>query len=282
MQFTKTIENQPLTPLFIEPLLQKRLAELNTLLATKLKEVKKAPAGSLRVTSSNHVTQYYHKTLAGDTCGIYIPAKNFKLARALAQKDYDKLLIESLKKESRLLQAAINSYKKTTLAERLFSLLHKKRQPLITPVCLPDEQFSKLWRNIDYETKPFSPEAPVLLTARNERVRSKSEIIIADTLNRLNIPYRYEFPVKLKTENGSHHIFHPDFICLNLRTREEFLWEHFGMMDDADYATTAARKLRLYENNGIYPGKNLIISTETSELPVNTRQIEKLTEQYLK
>ncbi|MDY3722679.1 MAG: hypothetical protein SOZ96_08850 [Treponema sp.] len=69
MQFTKTIENQPLTPLFIEPLLQKRLAEINTLLATKLKEVKKAPAGSLRVTSSNHVTQYYHKTLAGDTCG---------------------------------------------------------------------------------------------------------------------------------------------------------------------------------------------------------------------
>ena len=180
------------------------------------------------------------------------------------------------------MQAAINSYKKTTLAERLFSLLHKKRQPLITPVCLPDEQFSKLWQNIDYETKPFSPEAPVLLTARNERVRSKSEIIIADTLNRLNIPYRYEFPVKLKTENGSHHIFHPDFICLNLRTREEFLWEHFGMMDDADYATTAARKLRLYENNGIYPGKNLIISTETSELPVNTRQIEKLAEQYLK
>lgn len=282
MQFTKTIENQPLTPLFIEPLLQKRLAELNTLLTSKLKEVKKAPAGSLRVTSSNHVTQYYHKTLAGDTCGHYIPAKNLRLAKALAQKDYDKLLIESLKKESRLLQAAINSYKKTTLAERLFSLLHKKRQPLITPVCLPDEQFSKLWQTIDYETKPFSPEAPVLLTARNERVRSKSEIIIADTLNRLNIPYRYEFPVKLKTENGSHHIFHPDFICLNLRTREEFLWEHFGMMDDADYATTAARKLRLYENNGIYPGKNLIMSTETSELPVNTRQIEKLAEQYLK
>ena len=282
MQFTKTIENQPLTPLFIEPLLQKRLAELNTLLTTKLKELKKAPAGSLRVTCSNQVTQYYHRTLNGDTCGLYIPAKNFKLAKALAQKDYDKLLIESLKKESRLLQAAINSYKKTTLAERLFSLLHKKRQPLITPVCLPDEQFSKLWQNIDYETKPFAPEAPVLLTARNERVRSKSEIIIADTLNRLNIPYRYEFPVKLKTENGSHHIFHPDFICLNLRTREEFLWEHFGMMDDADYATTAARKLRLYENNGIYPGKNLIISTETSELPVNTRQIEKLAEQYLK
>ena len=69
MQFTKTIETQPLAPLFIEPLLHKRLTEVNALLAIKFKELKKAPAGSLRVTSSNHVTQYYHKTLSGDTCG---------------------------------------------------------------------------------------------------------------------------------------------------------------------------------------------------------------------
>ncbi len=282
MQFTKTIENQPLTPLFIEPLLQKRLAEINTLLATKLKEVKKAPAGSLRVTSSNRVTQYYHKTLAGDTCGRYIPAKNLRLAKALAQKDYDLQLIEALKKESRLLQAALNSYKKTRLAEGLFSLLHKNRQPLVTPVFLPDSDFAKLWQSITYEKKPFAQEAPVLLTARNERVRSKSEIIIADTLNRLNIPYRYEFPINLKTENGNYRLFHPDFICLNLRTRTEFLWEHFGMMDDPEYSAAATRKLRLYESNSIYPGKNLILSTETSELPINTRQIEKLAMQYLK
>ena len=39
---------------------------------------------------------------------------------------------------------------------------------------------------------------------------------------------------------------HPDFYCLNLRTRQEFAWEHFGMMDDPDYASTTAEKLRLY------------------------------------
>ena len=105
---------------------------------------------------------------------------------------------------------------------------------------------------------------------------------MADTLARRNIPYRYEFPINLKTENGDYRLFHPDFICMNLRTRTEFLWEHFGMMDEAEYSATAARKLRLYETNGIYPGKNLIISVETSELPINTRQIEKLAMQYLK
>lgn len=286
MQFTKTIETQPLTPLFIEPLLQKRLAELNTLLSTKLKEVKKAPAGSLRVTSSNQVTQYYHKTLAGDTCGRYIPAKNRRLAKALAQKDYDLQLIESLRKESRLLQNAIKAYehlnKSSMLAEKLLSKLHIKRHPLITPVTLPDADFAKMWQSIGYERKAFSPDAPELFTSRGERVRSKSEIIIADVLTRLGIPYRYEFPVELTTENGECRIFHPDFICLNLRTREEFLWEHFGMMDDAEYSATAVRKLALYEKNGIFPGKHLIISMESSEKPASARQIERLAAQYLK
>lgn len=286
MQFTKTIENQPLTPLFIEPLLQKRLAELNTLLATKLKEVKKAPAGSLRVTSSNRVTQYYHKNLAGDTCGRYIPVKNLRLAKALAQKDYDQQLIESLRKELRLLQNTLKVYehlnKSSTLAEKLLSKLHIKRHPLITPVTLPDQEFAKKWQSLEYEKKPFAPDAPELFTSRGERVRSKSEIIIADALTRLGIPYRYEYPVELTTENGECRIFHPDFICLNLRTREELLWEHFGMMDDAEYSARAARRLRLYETNQIFPGKNLIISVETSDQPASARQIERLAAQYLK
>lgn len=286
MQFTKTIENQPLTPLFIEPLLQKRLAELNTLLATKLKEVKKAPAGSLRVTSSNHVTQYYHKTQRGDTCGRYIPAKNRRLAKALAQKDYDLQLIEALKKESRLLENAINSYehinKTSALAENIFARLHKGRLSLVRPVTPPYADFAKMWQSVDYEKKPFAPDAPELFTSRGERVRSKSEIIIADALTRLGIPYRYEYPVELTTENGERRLFHPDFICLNLRTREEFLWEHFGMMDDAEYSAKAARRLRLYETNQIFPGKNLIISVETSDQPASARQIERLAAQYLK
>ena len=44
----------------------------------------------------------------------------------------------------------------------------------------------------------MAADAPLLETSRGERVRSKSEVIIADTLDRLKIPYRYEFPHQLK------------------------------------------------------------------------------------
>ncbi len=285
MQFTKTIENEPLSPIFVEPVLQARLAEVNALLAAKLKELKKAPEGSLRIKKCKNTTQYYVRMTPDDTSGRYLPTKKLNLIKALAQKDYDKTVIAALKKESRLLQNALNGYKlfgrKITRVENAFSKLSEARRKLIKPIRLPDETFAEIWQAIPYEKKPFLANTTEFHTLRGERVRSKSEIIIADTLSRMNIPYRYEFPLKIKTENGEKHTFYPDFLCLNLRTRQEFIWEHFGMMDDSEYTTSMVRKLKLYEKNGIYIGRSLIISVENSAAPIDAKQIEKIAEQYL-
>lgn len=110
---------------------------------------------------------------------------------------------------------------------------------------------------------------------------SKSEIIIADALNRYNVPYRYEFPLQLKTSGGRFTIIYPDFTCLNLRTRQEFLWEHFGLIEKPDYVHNAASKLELFSNNKIVHGKNLIITMETEKVPLDTRQIEQIIKEYL-
>ena len=71
---------------------------------------------------------------------------------------------------------------------------------------------------------------PLLFSENGERVRSKSEVIIADILKNNGIPYRYEYPVLINRN------IHPDFCCLNVRTRKEYFWEHFGKMDDIEYA----------------------------------------------
>lgn len=285
MQFTKCIENEKLSPFFLEPLLAARVSEVSALLKQKQNELLKVPAGSLRISKSGKTIQYYQITKKGDTRGQYIKAKNYKLAKALAQKDYDKKLIASLKKELKFLQRTLRSYKwlenSSRSAAQIFAKLNKLRRPLISPVCLPVKDFSELWQSVEYPRKPFSENIPELYTSQNERVRSKSEIIIADTLHRLNIPYRYEYPLEITTEKGLHRTFHPDFICLNLRTRQEFIWEHFGKMDDTEYASGAVQKLKLYEKNEIYPGKNLIISMETSTSPISPKQIEKTARRYL-
>ena len=101
-------------------------------------------------------------------------------------------------------------------------------------------------------------------------------MIIADTLKRYDIPYRYEYPVELSDKT-----FHPDFLCLNLRTRQEFIWEHFGMMDSPEYLEKAIPKILIYNENNYFLGKNLIITMETQHNGIKTQQLEMLIETYL-
>ena len=145
-----------------------------------------------------------------------------------------------------------------------------------------ENAFAAEWSAIPYKGKDFAPDQPEHFTMRGERVRSKSEMIIADTLTRLKIPYKYEYPIDIVNLSNIPCTFFPDFLCLNQKTRKEFFWEHFGMMDDPEYAAAAARKLRIYEKNSIFPGKNLIITMETSDLPINAKQVEKIALQYLR
>ena len=100
-----------------------------------------------------------------------------------------------------------------------------------------------------YEPKGFREEDPVIVTDRGERVRSKSEKILADYFYRQGIPYKYECPLYLK---GFRQVY-PDFTFLSRRTGKEIYWEHHGRLDDPLYAQNMVKKLQAYEKNGIFP-----------------------------
>lgn len=134
---------------------------------------------------------------------------------------------------------------------------------LIKPYEISDDEYVKQWENISYEGKPFEPNLPEIYSEQGERVRSKSEKMIADKLNMLGIPYRYEYPVRLQ---GCGTVY-PDFLFLNRATRKEYIYEHFGMMDNPDYANNTIKKINLYAKNGYVLGKNLLVSWETSHAP---------------
>jgi hypothetical protein len=286
MSFTnfKTNESLSIDASELEQLSRARMAELTALLDLKLRALKKSPEGTLRITQSNHSVQYYHRTKPTDHTGKYIPATQKEQAAQLAQKDYDKKIVAATKTELKFLSAFLRTYTKLVknhmFAEDVYSKLHKNRRLLVASVKLSDQEFASRWQTISYK-KDFSPENKNYLTAKGEAVRSKSEILIADTLNRMNIPYHYEFPIKLLAEDGTKITVHPDFLCLNPRTHKEFLWEHFGRMDDIEYATGTVRKLNLFAKNGIFPGKNLITTHETSDQPLNTSLIKKIAEEFL-
>lgn len=115
-------------------------------------------------------------------------------------------------------------------------------------------------------------------TGKGEHVRSKSEVIIADRLKDNGVPYHYE-PVFMVDENEW---FYPDFLVLNKHTRQEFLWEHFGRMDDDEYRSNALSKIEMYAFNGYIPGRNLIVTFEGLHHQFNTKYVDILIETFLK
>ena len=108
-------------------------------------------------------------------------------------------------------------------------------------------------------------------------MRSKSELIIANALEQCGVPYRYEYPLYLK---GIGTVY-PDFTCLNINKRKEIVWEHFGMMDNISYANKNIAKIQTYNQNGFFPGKNMIMTFETSQNAISSNIIQNMIKEFL-
>ncbi|MBR3003529.1 MAG: hypothetical protein IKH67_00485 [Lachnospiraceae bacterium] len=148
---------------------------------------------------------------------------------------------------------------------------------MVVPEIITDEEYARKWLEQKYERRQFADGAPEFYTGKGDRVRSKSEIVIADMLDRLQYPYFYEMPLYL--QDGV--MLHPDFTTLNVRKRKVIYLEHLGMMDDEEYLINAFKRIAVYERNGIYLGDRLIVTYETSGQPLNTRAVEKKLRFYL-
>ena len=258
--------------------LTERKKYLKRIISRLENELTNAPEGKLRFSRRGRdgYTCYFCCTEPGDTTGKYIKKRDRSLAAALAQKDYNIRVAKAANKELTLIDNLMK-YDSVQKAEQVYSALEEPRRTLIRPVWLPDDQYAEEWLKRDYDRKSFSEDIPEYYTNNGIRVRSKSEILIADSLERNHIPFLYECPLYIK---GLGEI-HPDFTVLNLKERKEYIWEHLGMMDDPGYAENALERLEKYMLDGYFLGKQLIISYETSTHPINTRLINKLIRTYL-
>lgn len=272
-----------LKPAVFLPQIEARITELEEVLKAKQFAVKKNPSGLIRIVRRGKTLLFYKRSSPSDAQGIYMPRSQEKLARALVQNDYDKRTVPAIEAEIKELKDFLKAYKEKC-SDTVYQKLASTRREVVTPITLDDEAYASAWLKVEYRHKKIPEDAPQLYTENNEQVRSKSEVIIANTLKAAGVPYRYEFPLLVDRNSADADFcqFHPDFYCLNLRTRKEFAWEHFGMMDDPDYAERATEKLELYAENDFFPGKNLIITMETSAKPLSSKLLKSVIQIYLK
>lgn len=295
-RFTSFIEGNNMENVFehlpkdrLASFLRERINELKSEASRLESTLKNAPRGQLGISPHAGTYQYFHVLPSTTKKGVYISNQNIGLAQSLAQRDYDAKLLSKIRMQLKVLQTCEERYC-PTFAEDMWNALHIARKKLVSPSLASDEDFANRWNAVEYKRRDLG-EKPVFVTAHGDLVRSKSEVIIADTLHRFKVPYRYEFPYAMSVaedENLSRKVrkrrvvyLSPDFTCLNVRTRKEFIWEHFGLIDDVEYALNMAGKLMLYQANGYGVGCNLLMTTETREAPLSSKKVEQMVNKFL-
>ena len=252
-----------------------RIKDLEDICVKVRNELIDAPKGTLRVSSSSHGIRYYHRLNKEKNSGTYIRKSQMSIARELARKDYLRMILKAARSEQLLLKEMEGKMPNPRM-EDVYKTLSKERRDLTESMFPDDEEYAAKWQQQEYERKPFADGAPEYYTDRGERVRSKSEILLANQMSRMEIPYHYERPLVLA--DGL--VIHPDFTVLHKKRRKELYLEHFGMMDDPDYCERAVERIHLYEKNGFFPGRDLVLTFETQKRPPDVRILASYLRQY--
>lgn len=260
----------------IKQIIEEDIIKIQRLKKQVEKSLRKAPEGTLVVSKSNGVAQFFHKTESSQKKGKYIEKKNSKFISALAQKEYDISFRKELERQENKLKRALRAIPENEL-EDVYNNLTEARKDYVTPYVLSDEEYVKEWLSVPYEGKVYKNEFPKYATERGEKVRSKSEKIIADLMYHMRIPYRYEYPVYTK----GYGTVYPDFTILIPKSRKEVYLEFFGMMDDIEYCEKNLQKIQELARNGIMLGKNLYIVFESLNTPMDTKLVKKMLEEIL-
>ncbi len=250
---------------------KKRVEVLKKAIIIAEKQQNSFPEGRLRVSPSPSQIRYFQVVADGDPQGTYIPHGKIQLAAALAQKKYNQKFLQEAKAELSAWNQCITRITKKN-ADQVYDDLSEERKALVMPYIIPDEIYAQQWQNKEYKTSNYMNESKIYDTRRGEKVRSKSEAILADMFFELGIPYHYERPLSLRYSR----IRYPDFTLLKVRTREEIYLEHFGLLDDEDYRVSCIHKLDEYRENGIYLGKNLLITYESNSSPLDIKGTRKM------
>ncbi len=270
-KMTPMVESEHSSTSLLLDCIADRIRILNKALKVAKKTGKSKTQGRIRISKNRDYYRYYLVTDSKNTTGTYIPKKDYPMVTELVQQEYSEKFINDAEKELKILNRCY-AVLSTKSADHSYLNLSQGRKDIIIPYIESPEAYAKKWQEKSFSTNDLYSERLIYETSRGELVRSKSEAILADMFYELGIPYHYEKPLTLK--GGK--VRYPDFTLLKVSTKEEFYFEHFGLMGNSEYVNENLEKLNEYRDNGIYPGKNLLFSYESEVCPLDIQGIRNM------
>lgn len=256
-------------------LLHKEQLRTESLLERLEQRKRQLPQGSLVYKNGSY---YRAVTEKGKRMQLIIP-KDFP--------DYDAFIGEL--KEARYISKAIPLLRKNAACCMQAEQRMRRYDPYQIRMELPDyyrdfdpqclllegDLSPEQWEAKNYEQNTGFSEERRYFSEGGLAVRSKAEAEIATKLEQCRLKFHYE-PILFL---GNHRVA-PDFEIFHPVQRRILLWEHFGKMDDPDYAAEAMKKLNRYARNGYRLGDNLIMTWETKNMPLNFSHINWTIQHY--
>lgn len=247
----------------------------------KKRKIERLPQGSLQCHRDGKYWHWYSVTVEKQAEGkikrkaVYIKRNNLKLAKQLAEKE---VLINEKKDEEQELKALKMYTNHRSSFERANRYINKTEEHQRLTVDLFDNHWTKdveEWLNHRLEFPAYKPENLTYRCRNGIFVRSKSEQLIAGALQFHNIPYKYEEPLQLDNCRVI-----PDFTILSPRDGKEYIWEHFGMMNNPEYCAHNIGKIKTYIKNGYIPFERLITTYESNDGGIDEVWIDKIIETF--
>ena len=127
----------------------------------------------------------------------------------------------------------------------------------------------KAWCVEPFKQSTYMPDKKIHTTSRGEKMRSKNEVLHAEIMYRLNIPFRYEPVLRI-----GQYTFEFDFAAIRASDEKVFYVEDCGMPHNREYMLRHKRKMEIYESAGIVPWDNLIVTYGDAKGNIDVRVIE--------
>ncbi|MBP5633242.1 MAG: hypothetical protein J6Y21_10835 [Clostridia bacterium] len=253
--------------------IEEREKELKKMRKFVVERLENAPDGKLRIKRKNGHVYYYIRHDAHNSNGKYLPRANIRLIRNLAQKEYDEKALSAIDAELSVIKSCRRHWCElpVTPVEMVYDEIPDELKEMVMPLTESDKLFIKRWNESEFEQLKYKEEEKKYATERGDLVRSKSEMVIANLLFKKGIPYRYECALQICGR-----IVYPDFTVLDVKKRKEIYWDHFGVVDDYDYAVKALRKMRDYSLAGLITENRIIVTAETSDESLDSGKISSM------
>lgn len=168
-----------------------------------------------------------------------------------------KKLISALEKD-------IASYDDAAL-EQVFQKLCELFGDLVPEKYWSNKMLMSKWQETPYPRLDYKTDKLIFTTLRGDKVRSKVEVMVADILYNMNIPYRYDARL---VKGGV--TFWPDFTMISPVSGKVTYLEVFGMMTDKKYAADNMKKINSYHKAGIIQGDRLIMVFDSEDTPFDS------------